>query len=228
MTRGEIEALVANYLNRTGDAIITAAIPFWFTTAHNDIQRLRNWKFQETTQYEVLHQDVDHYCAPTDIKEAYDCFSFDPNAQFPNRIIRFYHQVDISVIRDRRKTHLFDRTQWQTPDPAWRFHRYTHLFAIWAEAIEIYPPPGPELEGMQLQLDYYRWVQPPGNDCSDWLTLRGPDYLLYRSLVESVPFLDSTDQRLTVWGGLRQKAEKDLLGVDVSATWASDSLQMRG
>jgi hypothetical protein len=223
MLRSEIEDRLGNYLNREGDPVVTDVAPFWFRNAHNAIQRLRNWKAQETTGNETLHTDVDHVCAPLDIKEGFVLYSYDP---IRRQVLNFYDQVDIGTIRDRR-TGIF-RDPLFTNISMVRDVFSPNLFAIWANEIELYPKPGPELNEKELRWDYYRWVCVPPLDGHDWFTDYAGDYLLYRMLTESVPFLDSTDGRLATWAAMLKEAEAAVLGVDVSATWASSSLQMRG
>jgi hypothetical protein len=224
MRRFDIEANCARYLDREADPIVTDVIPFWFGIAHNSIQRVKNWKAQEATGVEQLCMGQDKYCAPTDIKEGFTLYSYDVPT---NKAINVYRQVDMQTLRAFRRGDFLP-IQFVNPLPPQLDHQVAHLFAIWAEDMEIYPTPGPELAGKDLRWDYYRWLPVPGILDSDWFTLHGGDYILYRMLQEAVPFLDSTDRRMEVWAGLMDRSRNEVFAIDVSATWASDSLQMRG
>jgi hypothetical protein len=222
MLRSEIEARLSNYLNREGDPVITDVGSFWFKNAHLAVQRLRNWKAQETTGNETLHTDIASYCGPLDIKEGLVLYIYDGATK---RIISFYNQVDITTIRDRRAG-VF-RDPFFVDIKALHDNYSPLIFAIWANQLELYPTPGPEFDDKELRWDYYRWLCAPEPEERDWFTDYAGDYLLYRMLTEAVPFLDSTDNRLATWAAMLKEAETAILGVDVSATWAG-SLQMRG
>ncbi len=221
-SRAEIEARVSRYLDRND---LEAEIPWWFMTAHKEAQRLRNLKAAEATAKETLVADQDSYCIPDDLKEVYQAYSWDP---VNNTLIRFYDQTQIDEVRNRRHLAFPLEPQFFSDFVVNRAEFQQNIFAIWANAIEIWPKPkASDLAGKELRLDYYRWFPIPDADCSDFLTLNAFDFLLYRMLEEAVPFLDSTDLRLSQWQARGEAAKKDFLGVDVSATWAG-SLVMRG
>lgn len=221
-SRTDIETQVARYLDR---ADLIDSIPWWFRIAHQEAQRLRNLKAAEATAREILVADVDSYCAPDDLKEVYSAYSWDP---INNVLIRFYDQVDIATVRDRRHLAFPLDPQFFSDFVVNRAEFQTNMFAVWANSIEIWPKPkASDVAGKELRLDYYRWFPIPDAGCSDFLTLHAFDFLLYRMLEEAVPYLDSTDPRLGQWQTRGTQAKKDFLGVDVSATWAG-SLVMRG
>src|SRR5262249_1352865 len=169
MTIDEIETRIANYLNREGDPIVTDVAPFWVKIAHSTIQRMRNWKCQETTGYESFTDPNQiKFCAPPDIKEGFSLYALDPS---DGQILHFYHQGDIQTLRDARAG--FTRIwPFLVNTPSWivRQPDITRLFAIWGEDLHIYPKPGDEMIGKILQWDYYRWLDLPGQGCEDWFT----------------------------------------------------------
>lgn len=219
MLRSAIESQVAVALNRTD---LASQIPFWFNIAYDDLQKLRNWKEQEVTVKQTLVLDVSTYDIPSGIKEPYVVYLYDPTSK---KVVKFFTPTDIATVRARRIE----------ADPDAPFTQQVilgqtvmgnALAAIWACTLEIWPTPGPAEAGRDIRIDCYRFLDPPASDASDFFTDHAGDYLLYRSLMESAPYL-ADDPRLQIWSNLMQRAETRIVGVDVSATYAGP-LVMRG
>lgn len=232
--RSQIETQIARYLDRPD---LSDQISFWFELAHRDLQRLQNFKFMEGVAVETITTPRDEsFCIPCNMKEPHGpqgLQAFDPTC---SQILGFYAQTDIDQIRWMRRGYEEQfRGQDMRIEDRRDFRGDWHdigQFAIWNGQIEIYPRPGSAFVGKQWRFYYYLWVDPPTLDATgpglghDYLTDNAFDYLLYRSLMESAPYLVA-DERLQVWATLMGRAETRIVGADVSATWAGN-LQMRG
>jgi hypothetical protein len=222
-TRQDVENLAAAYLNRSD---LTVYVSRWFEIAYEDIQRKRDFAIQEctmSTQFvfdPVTGDGIDQYDIPSDWKTPLQVYSFDPTA---SAVIEIYHPLNKPTIIDRRMG-LF-----QAPPQAfgwWAAPTEEPCYGIWAGKFEIFPKPGSTLAGKDFRLDYYRYLPAPASGTSTWFTEHAFDYLLYRTLQESAPFLGD-DPRLAQWLGLQQTAYASILASDVM-TQESGELVMRG
>lgn len=200
-TRAEIEARMADILNRQDFA---ARITIWFGRAYNSLQRRFDFKCMEVTETTAVTLGMDAIVVPSDIKKSRQLFTFNPTT---NARIREFSEVSIETIRDRRTKAWDDRS----------------CFTAWYNNIELYPPIGSGEVGMALRYDYYRYLTPQDND---WFMTHAEDFLVYRGLAESAPFL-AADPRLGTWAIFQKEAFDELWRADVS-NQTPGSLSMRG
>jgi hypothetical protein len=164
---------------------------------------------------------VDRYPCPNDLKEPALLYWFDKNRQ---NVVQFYNQTSIETIRQRRAQPIPMQGGRTTFDQI--YNDPTFLFAIWNNTIEIYPKPIVTDPTQVLRLDYYAWMQPPGENSFDWFTTNARRYLQYKACAYSVPVTVS-DPRMTMWTSLYTEAYKKTKNADIAAKW-SGVLIMRG
>ena len=212
--RSDIETQITNYLNRTDLATFIAD---WFITAHEDLQRLHNFKTMEATIEDTLITDQSTYLVPDDIKEPILVYSWDP-ATTPPGVIEFYEIKDIADVRERRFLKSVDDPSVSDLDE--------FICAFWGERLELYPAVDSTLNNKKIRVDYFRIRAVPGTGQSNWFTNHAFDYLRYRALMESAPFLGS-DERLVLWERLMTQAYSRITSSDVPFKVAGP-LVMRG
>ena len=219
MTRQEIINQIGNYLNRT-DLVTDGTALFWFQIAHKDFQRASNMlQAEEKTDYITLVESVDSYDVFSDLKEPIQAYVWDPDN---NKVVRFYNKVNIETLRERRFSTDLDRLTVATVDSF-----DTFLYAIHANKFEVWPMIDSDLVGKYFGLDYYKWMTIPESESEDWITQHAFDYLLYRSLIESVSFLGLSSEQGRDWATKAETAMKRVIGQDIS-TRLSGPLRIRG
>jgi hypothetical protein len=210
-TRAEIEARMADILNRTD---FSTRITTWFDRAHRSAQRRINFQFMQVTETHIVTVGENSVAAPFDIKKSHQLYIYDPVG---HRAVRFFRETSIGAVRDRR----FKSDPLTRDDER---HSITHnLFAHWYQTLEFTPVIGAGEAAYVFRYDYYRFMDPVDND---FLMKTGEDYLVYRGLRESAPFLGA-DSRLQTWITLEVEAFKELASLDVDAR-SGGALVMRG
>lgn len=189
-TRAEIEARMADILNRTD---FTDRITIWFDRAYDSLQRRHDFKCMEVTEYLLGFAGMMEFPIPQDIKKSVLLYLYDP--------------VGGGIIRRFRETGLEEvREVWGTTscgcDP---------VFTNWYNMLVFAPALQPQDLQLSLRYDYYRYLAPTDND---WFMTRAEDYLVYRGLAESAPFLGA-DPRLQVWTAFAKEAYDELWRAEV-------------
>jgi len=231
-TRTGITQSISNWLNRS-DLLNNGFIDEWFDTAHLSCQRLRaDWKAQEDTWAETLQANVDTYAigetALAHLRKPREIYVYNQNTGFP---VAFYQLTDITILRQLAMGLLNVTNINQVPpsmDPA--VVDPDSLFAaIWRDELKIFPKPTTTSQyiNLQIRFDFYKWLTPPASNNFDWFTTWCRDYIIYRALEESAPFLIN-DVRLAVWTAKRQQAEREVIGFSTDAEIGGQSLVMLG
>lgn len=200
-TRAEIEARMADILNRQDFA---TRITIWFDRAYNSLQRRFDFKCMEVTEYTTATNGMASVVIPSNIKKSRQLFTQDLTTGKPMRV---FNEVSIEAIRDRRK----------------RSGDCRNIFSLWYNTIELHPAIGSGEVGATLRYDYYRYLTPTDND---WFMVHAEDFLVYRGLAESAPFL-AADPRLQTWALFQKEAFDELWRSDVSQQ-TPGNLVMRG
>jgi hypothetical protein len=87
------------------------------------------------------------------------------------------------------------------------------VFSNWYGELLFAPSISPGQAGQTLRYDYYRYLTPEAND---WFMRYAEDYLVYRGLAESAPFLGA-DARLQTWNAMAKDSYDTLWRQDVSS-----------
>jgi hypothetical protein len=196
---------MARLLNRDD---LTTEIPEWFNRAYHAAMRRHNFLAMESIAYTGMLENQEQFAAPNDFKHPILLYTWDP---FTSKLVRMFVQGDIDEIRKQRTTNILEKTS---------------IYALWNNTFEIRPPIGPGEAPLQLRLDYYAYLDPPGSAEATFFTNHGEDYLIYRGLEESAPFLGA-DKRLQTWMERATNAWNDLYRADMEARY-SGPLIMRG
>jgi len=215
--RSEIETDIAGYLGR---ADLAAYISSFFSFAHLEIQRKQDWACMEVTWNTPFVLNVASYGAPADLKKPGLLYQYNTTT---NKIVGFYSQTNIHTLKDKRfQDYLFALLAAAMPGDL-----LTNLFyAIWNNSIELYPVPSAVPVNVILQLDYWAWMTPPGQNSFDWFTSNTRDYLTYEALCHSAPFVGA-DPRLITWRAMADKAYRSACAANTDFVNAGE-LQMRG
>ncbi len=203
-SRAEIEARMADILNRDDFA---ARITVWFDRAYTSIQRRHNFKCMETTEQFSGTVGMYEVVAPTDIKESRLLYLYDPSTGA--RASDPFTETTLEEVRGA----LTSRECGCSP-----------IYTIWYDSLIF----APQLvtNGLVLRYDYYRYRQPMDYD---WFMTRAEDWLVYRGLAESAPFL-AGDYRLAVWQAFAKEIWDELWKQDVAArtSLSPGAMQLRG
>jgi hypothetical protein len=162
----------------------------------------------EVTIEETLVTDTAKYVLSTDIKKPVLAYAWNGST---SKVIHFYNPTSMAEIRLNRL---------EDPD------RTGRLFAIFAGNIELWPTPGSDLNAMKLRLDAIRILAPIASGSNDWFTNYAFDYLIYRSLRESAPFLGA-DGRIAIWAQQEKDAQTRVAALSTDMVWSGE-LVMRG
>lgn len=230
--RSSIEGDIALYLDRSD---LASYIPTWFNTAYREIQRKRNFVAAEftTTIATITSADasatIEAYTLtilPALLKNITLVYTYDIAK---NHLVKTYGITSLPQLRARRhETDEFNPFLSSIINPGIPSSEWdNNLCALWAGRLELWPPVGSEQVGQEIRLDGYQWLTPPASDQADWFTINARDWLLYRSLMESAPFLVA-DPRLAMWKSLADNALTGILGVEVEFDSSGQSLVMRG
>lgn len=203
--REVIEARMADILNRDD---FGARITVWFDRAYLDIQRRYDFKCMEVTEFLVGFAGMNEFPIPRDMKKSRHLYLADATTG--------------AKLQGFRETSLEEiRKVWgcsQSCDP---------VFANWYETLLFAPEIGPGQVGQTLRFDYYRYLKPETDpNRTDWIMSHAEDFLVYRGLAESAPFLGA-DSRLVVWQQFAKEAFEVLWRADVSSSTYAP-LVMRG
>jgi len=190
-SRQNVEDRMADILNRDdfGDQI-----HIWFDRAYIDIQRRFNFKCMEVTEYLLAFVGMSEFPIPFDIKQSRHLYL--TRADTGAKIYGF-----------REATLEEVRNVWRCCPPS----GCDPIFANWYGTLLFAPEIGPGQEGQTLRFDYYRYLVPENDD---WFLRYAEDFLVYRGLVESAPFLGA-DSRLPVWKAFASECFDALWRADV-------------
>ena len=189
-TRAQIETQIASYLDRTD---LTASISFWFEVAYLSLLRKIRHNTGQRTSSIAMVALATSYAMPTNVKKPRLFYSYDT---VNSKLLDFYNLTSIEELRTRRVTEDPDL------DPTITFDNF--LSAVWADKIEIHPATPSDVTSKEFRLDNEFYLTPQVSG-SDNVTDTCFDYLIYRSLVESSPFL-AGDSRILVWKGMADAA----------------------
>lgn len=216
--RSTIETNVAKYLNRAGDTTITDIVGTWFSFAHKEIQRRHNFKCMEKTFVINLVSGTNSYSYPTNFKEARYAYTYNTALA---KIVNFYDLTEIQNLDHERNLNssvVLDPTE----EPI-----ELRLFACFESLIEIYPDVDGTIADYDFRMRGWNFLSLPATNASDWFTDNAEDYLLYRCLLESVPYIGQTPDRIAAWTTALERAFAQILGHDVQ-TKHSGKLYIRG
>lgn len=202
-TRAEIEARMADILNRTD---FDARITVWFDRAYTSLQRRFDFRCMEVTESAVVSPGTTDMVVPDDIKKSVYLYSYDPVA---GCILTRYRETFLGEVRGLI-TPICDDV-------------YSGVFAVWYNGITFLPAIPSSPSGIVLRYDYYRYMTPVDDD---WFMTRAEDYLVYRGLAESAPFL-AADPRLAVWQAFAKEAYDELWKSDLN-NQMSGPMALRG
>ena len=231
-TRSDIEAEIADTLNRTN---LTTQVTRWFNRAHNSIQRLKDWRAQELTQYETLVSKMVQfkttgtsiYCGPANLKKPRLLYTWDPTANNnKGGAIRFYAETSIDTLRVKRNE-TSPQIAVSVPITSLTVgDDVTVYYALWNGDIHLWPDVGSNLDGKQLRFDFYAWLDAPAGEGNDWFTTYCRDYLVYRSLRYASLYIPG-DPRIQEWKAAEEEAKRDVMNLDTDSQWSGE-LVMRG
>ena len=201
-TRAEIEARMADILNRQDFA---TRITVWFERAYTSLQRRFNFKCMEVTEYMNIAIGMTEFPAPTDIKKSVLLHLYD---SVTNKKLKSFTEATLEEVREA----------WgNTPSSC------KPIFTNWFGTILFAPAMNTQEAGKSLRYDYFRYLVPTNND---WFMTHAEDFLVYRGLAESAPFL-AADPRLQTWALFQKEAFEELWRAEVDQK-TSGPLQMRG
>lgn len=230
--RSDIETSILTTLDRSD---LVENVSEWFNTAYREIQRLTNFEAAEfTTPIATITTDdvttkVEAYTLtilPALLKNVDLVYTYDVGN---NRLVKVYGKTSIQSLRVRRhetdelNPFLNSNSSPGVPSREWD----NNLYALWSGRIELWPPVGVGQVGQELRMDGIQWLQPPANDQQDWFTINARDWLKYRALMESAPFLVD-DPRLQTWQSFADRAKTTILGAEIEAQTSGENMQMRG
>jgi len=212
--RSTIETDIGNWLDRTD---LSTNITTWFELAHREIQRDQNYPPMQAVPTDIAFvASTDSYTEPTDLKEIITAFKYDTST---SKVDFFYTETDITTVRAYRAEHQ----DVSDPENLWE----GRMLAWWNSKLELWPPVGTTVANKVLRLDIYKFIDSPASGASDWFTNNARDYLLFRSLMYSAPFL-AADTRLEIWKEQMREAKLGLTKLAVLRRTTSGPLQMRG
>jgi len=231
-TRLGITSSISRWVNRA-DLLANGTIDEWFETAYLSLQRLRaDWKAQEDTWYEIIQANVDTYAisegALLNFRKLRTIYVYNQNTGFP---IIFFNITDITMLRAFQMALINVSNVNQIPpsnDPA-TISPDSLYATIWRNELIIFPKPTAtsSFNNLQLRVDFYAWRTAPASGNLDWFTTWCRDYLVYRALEESAPYIIN-DVRMATWVAKRQQAEKEIIGFSTDAEISGQSLVMSG
>jgi hypothetical protein len=223
-TAAAIKTNILAYLNRAGATDLLETV--WFEFAHREIQRRHNFKCMESTARVDLVADTDSYTEPVlDIAAAaIQVKEFKRNAHTWNvstgKIVQFYHQTDYdNILALRQGTNLTNIDPGINPE--------TRYFAWYAGKVEIWPLPDATTAVYDLRLPCWKFITAPTTTGTSWFSINADDYLMYRALLESVPFLGQPSDRVKLWSERAEIAFTTIFGHDVQSSTAG-TLRARG
>lgn len=211
-TFNDLQAAVLDWLNRTGDAAITARVPDWIALCEARIRRQQEWFVQYyslsnggtplaiTANPQVLPDHIKNieaiwaatsvYKHPIEVvtPEAWRSFAAgngDVQGGIPRK----------AVVVPQMDSWMVDATTEHPP-----VRSGSQLF-LW---------PRPATDGsFFIDIKYLRDIDPLTPSVTNGLYVRHPDLYLYGTLCESAPFLQH-DQRLDMWESRYQAAIKEI------------------
>lgn len=199
-TRAEIEARMADILNRSD---FTARITIWFDRAYTALQRRFNFKAMELTTQLSTTPGMTEFPAPNGMKKS--------------RHLWLYDTATGSRLKSYRETSLEDVRA------GWGAYACEPVFTNWYGALLFAPAISPLEANHTLRYDCWRYLTPTDND---WFMTYAEDWLIYRGLAESAPFL-AADPRLAVWQGFAKEIYEELWKAEVDFT-SGEPLSLRG
>ena len=206
--RSEIETVIARYVNRSD---LNDMVPMWFNFAYLEIQRFQDFKAMEHTAQVDLVENISMYTVPENYKRITRVIQIEKST---SKIVTFYNgPVDIEDI---------DMLNYQGSDS---LECRPAVFAIRENQIHLYPSIT-SVADRAIKIRHYRFLTPPEPDRNDFFTNVAPDYLVYRALSETAPFLGA-DKRLETWDKLLAKATTSVLKLGTAQVW-DGPLIMRG
>lgn len=182
-TRAEIEARMADILNRQD---FNARITIWFQRAYTSIQRRFDFKCMEVTEQMTVGSGMSTFPIPNDIKKSMLLYLHDGTG-----IVTRFREGSIDEVRGYLGAGGCEC------EP---------VFTDWYGSLLFAPAITAAQAGLYLRYDYYRWLTPVDND---WFMTKAEDFLVYRGLAESAPFL-AADPRLNVWAAFAKEAYEEL------------------
>lgn len=186
-TRAEIEARMADILDRTD---FTTRITIWFDRAYKSIQRRFDFKCMEATEQFAGTPGTYQVAAPSDIKKSRLLYLADPVTGCP--VTRFRETL-VEEVRGSLGPGGCDC------EP---------IFTNWYNSLLF--APAMSTTSLTLRYDYVRFLTPTDND---WFMTHAEDWLVYRGLAESAPFL-AADPRLQVWQAFAKEIWDELWKMD--------------
>ena len=204
-TRAEIEARMADILNRTD---FSARITIWFDRAYTSLQRRHDFKAMEVTEELAVTAGMTEFPVPGNIKQPRLLYLWDTTTQ---KRIKNFREGLLEEVKEAWNL----ATSACSCEPVYTNWYGTLLFA---------PAITPLEAGQTLRFDYYRYCTPVDND---WFMTYAEDWLVYRGLAESAPFLGA-DPRLQVWQAFAKEIYDELWKANVNAQTGSGPLQLKG
>lgn len=216
-TDTQIKASILAWLNRTGATDLQETK--WFEFAHREIQRRNNFKCMETTAKIDLVNNTKTYTEPVidtagatiQIKEfGWGAYTFKAS---DSTIIQFYQQTSYENILALRSN---DSALNLSPD----VDPETPYFAWYAGNIEIWPTPDTTVAAYDFYMPGWKFIATPTGGTTSWFTINAEDYLIFMGLLQSVPFLGGSNDRIKLWSEFADNAYNRIMGHDVQAKWA--------
>lgn len=97
------------------------------------------------------------------------------------------------------------------------------FFTITGDEMEFLPTPD---QNYTIEMIYRQNLPPLASNSTNWLLTLAPDVYLYGSLMETAPYL-MDDERVPVWGGLRDKGVTELNDLSLEAQYNAGPLVQR-
>jgi hypothetical protein len=203
-TRADVEARMADILNRDDFA---ARITVWFDRAYTSLQRRFDFLAMSVTETMAIVAGMSEFPAPQDLKKSRLLYLWDP---VNHQIVTRYRETILEEVRGYLGTVCDDG-------------EFGGVFTNCYNTLIFSPTMTTQQVGMYLRYDYFRFMTPADND---WILTRAEDFIVYRGLAESAPFL-AADPRLGTWAALAKEAYEELWKFDLNQQ-VSGPMQLRG
>lgn len=192
-TYSELQAAIANWLARPGDATLTPFIPDFIRLAEARISRdlrLRAMELRATAEV-----TDGHLALPAGFLE------------MRNLQLNTQPAVRLDLVSPEAIDALRGSSSPGRP----------RCYCVLGGEIELAPmPDGP----YEVEMAYWRQFEPLGIAApSNWLLANAPDIYLYASLIEATAFIGN-DERLALWAAGYERAAMALQSSDDRGTWS--------
>lgn len=206
--RSAIETAILGTLDRSDLSSYAGA---WFTMAHQEVQKLANFRCAQTSTSKDMTAGTNYVVAPTDLRQP----EFLAELDGTGAVVDFITITGIKEVFKARYDETYSTSEAESTQK---------LGAFWGDNLELWPTPDDSTHDVKIY--YYKFLTVPATNASDWFTDNAYDYLHHQALVYSAPFLGA-DERIATWQTLADAARARLLAL-AAAQVTFGPLQMRG